>query len=142
MIVIATVPRCTREFWAAEFLHAIYAPTSRKNLLVLVAWQTGEGTAAHYNPLATTHNYGRPSKPYNTAGVQNFTCFCDGVYASKRTLLQAVPGYVKIIAALRDGDHNAHDTSRLIEASPWGTHRVPIDAVIAGYNTYSMYRIG
>lgn len=48
-------------------------------------WARNEGTAARFNPLASTLKWGA-STPFNSAGVQNYASFSDGVAATKATL--------------------------------------------------------
>jgi hypothetical protein len=92
-------------------------PTALNNHVSLVGWMAGEGTAAKFNPLATT----RPepgSTPFNTVPVQNYVSWEQGVKATVDTLKNG--RYAAILACLR-----AHDVAAVtlaaVDASDWGT---------------------
>jgi peptidoglycan hydrolase CwlO-like protein len=71
--------------WAALLLSKLGAPQCQDNLTVLVAWQVAEGTAAVYNPLATTHDM-PGSTAFNSVGVRNFPSLEVGLQATVETL--------------------------------------------------------
>lgn len=74
---------------------------------------------AHFNPFNTTKRIpGSSTVPGNTAGVQDYGSFYDGVYAAAATLRERP--YSNVLADLR---HNV-PPSQLIETwnrTPWGT---------------------
>ena len=71
--------------WAQSFLNNLGAPVTRNNLVLVVAWETAEGTLATWNPLATTIDM--PSATvYNTSGVRNYTTKQQGIDATIKTL--------------------------------------------------------
>jgi hypothetical protein len=105
--------------WAALLLSELGAPRCQDNLTVLVAWQVAEGTAAAYNPLATTH-YMPGSTAFNSVGVRNFSSVEVGLQATVETLRvpMASYGYDAIVHHL---EHCAPATSTAmaINASSW-----------------------
>jgi hypothetical protein len=103
--------------WAKAFLGAIHAPTSRDNLVVMVAWQTQEFTEARWNPLATT--YPMPgASTYNGSGVKNYVSLDQGLSATQRTLQQPGFGYESILIDLaRSADDMT--TADAIRDSAW-----------------------
>lgn len=109
----------TYEGWARLFLAAIGAPDCGDNLLVVVAWQTQESTAARFNPLATTHSMAGATN-FNSVGVKNYMSVQQGVRASVETLTggAASYGYESILSSLR-GCSPAAATARWINASAW-----------------------
>jgi peptidoglycan hydrolase CwlO-like protein len=105
--------------WAGRFLDSLGAPTCRDNLVVVIAWQANEFTAARWNPLATTHRM-RRSTGFNKVGVQNYVSMTQGLRASEQTLMggAASYGYGAILGSLgRCAD--ATSTAEAIRASAW-----------------------
>ena len=105
--------------WAALFLSRIDAPLCRDNLVVVVAWEVAEGTAAAHNPLATTHDM-PGSTDFNSVGVQNFPTVEAGLEATMATLLNGLTiyGYGAILDALKRCA-SARTTAEAINASSW-----------------------
>ena len=105
--------------WAQRFLDAIGASSCRDNLVVVVAWQANEFTAARWNPLATTHVM-RGSTSFNDVGVQNYRSLAQGIRASEQTLLGGSPSY-RYAAILDDlrACAGALTTAGSINASSW-----------------------
>ncbi len=128
--------------WASSFLTALGAPTSRDNLVAVVAWEAAEGTMATWNPLATT--IAMPGATvYNSHGVKNYRSREQGIEASIMTLRRPGHGYEAIIASLRSGAE-AMDTGRAINRSDWcrgcagGTYVIGfIPAVEQYYDRYA-----
>lgn len=95
--------------WAQATLVAIGAPSDpgtdagKRNISFLEAWKKAEGTAAAYNPLATTLT-APGSSDFNTTGVQNYATANDGIAATAKTLLA---GYPHIVGTLRAADPGA-----------------------------------
>lgn len=103
--------------WAKVFLGAIRAPAARNNLVVMVAWQAAEYTAARWNPLATT--YPMPGATmFNSSRVRNYVSLQQGIEATIRTLRHRGYGYEAILSNLA---RNAEPmtTARAINASRW-----------------------
>ena len=127
--------------WAQSFLTALGAPTSRGNLVAVIAWEAAEGTMATWNPLATT--IAMPGNTvYNSHGVKNYRSKEQGIEASIMTLGRPGHGYDAIVASLRSGAE-AMETGRAINRSDWcrgcagGTYVVGfIPAVERYYDRY------
>ncbi len=105
--------------WAHLLLARLGAPTCRDNLTVIVAWEVAEGTAAAYNPLATTHDYPGATE-FNAVGVKNYPSLEAGLQATIETLRlgAATHGYGAILAGL-EGCASAEVTAAAINASDW-----------------------
>lgn len=123
----------TRGLFAREVLRELGYPKTAKNMVALLAWQEGEGTRARNNPLATTKAWPRATA-FNSVGVKNYATFCDGVLATVATLKLAP--YHAIRVALQAGT-SVHAAAHAIEASPWGTQRVPWRPVAANVEQYA-----
>ena len=128
--------------WAQSFLTALGAPTSRGNLVAVIAWEAAEGTMATWNPLATTIKM-PGNTVYNSHGVKNYRSKEQGIEASIMTLGRPGHGYDAIVASLRSGAE-AMETARAINRSDWcrgcagGTYVVGfIPAVERYYDRYS-----
>jgi hypothetical protein len=80
--------------------HDPNTPQGRANITFLEAWRKAEGTAARYNPLATTLR-STGSTDFNSVGVQNYATPNDGIAATVATIRS---GYPHIVAMLRAGD--------------------------------------
>lgn len=105
--------------WADLFLSRIDAPLCRDNLVVVVAWQVAEGTAAAHNPLATTHDM-PGSTEFNGVGVQNFPTVEAGLEATVATLHNGATtyGYGAILDALARCA-SVRTTAEAINTSAW-----------------------
>ena len=105
--------------WAALLLSSLGAPQCQDNLTVLVAWQVAEGTAAAYNPLATTHDM-PGATAFNSVGVRNFPSVEVGLQATVETLQLPVAsyGYGAILYDLAQCAP-ATTTAMAINASSW-----------------------
>jgi peptidoglycan hydrolase CwlO-like protein len=103
--------------WAGSFLTALGAPSSRDNLVAVIAWQAAEGTMATWNPLATTKAM-PGATVYNSHGVKNYRSKEQGIEASIMTLRLPNRGYEPIIASLR-ASAEAMETGRAINRSLW-----------------------
>ncbi len=103
--------------WAQSFLTALGAPTSRGNMVAVIAWEAAEGTMASWNPLATT--IAMPGNTvYNSHGVKNYASLEQGIEASIMTLGRPGHGYDAIVASLKAGAE-AMETARAINRSDW-----------------------
>jgi hypothetical protein len=103
--------------WAAAFLGRIGAPVARNNLVVMVAWETAEYTAARWNPLATTYPM-TGSTMFNSSRVRNYLSLSQGLDATIATLRAPGYGYDAILAGLaRNADPMT--TAQAINASRW-----------------------
>jgi hypothetical protein len=103
--------------WAKDFLTKLGMPVTSENVKAVVAWQKAEGTAAKFNPLATTQPWDGATK-FNSVGVRNFATYQDGVDANVKVITNGL--YENVLAALRAGD-SAEKVAQAIAASPWGT---------------------
>ena len=93
------------------------AGVTQNNLVVMVAWQSAEGTTATWNPLATT--YSMPgATDFNSVGVKNYTSLQQGLQAIARTLEAPGHGYEQIIAGLQ-ASSDPTVTAGAINASDW-----------------------
>jgi hypothetical protein len=109
----------TYESWANGFLDRLDAPRCPDNLLVVVAWETSESTAAAFNPLATTHAM-EGTTDLNSVGVKNYVSLEQGLDASRDTLTGGADayGYGWIVDSLR-ACAPAETTAAAINASAW-----------------------
>jgi hypothetical protein len=105
--------------WARAFLTTIGAPRCGDDLLLVVAWETQESTAALYNPLATTHDMDGATT-FNGSGVKNYTSFAQGVQAAADTLITGSPsnGYQAVLDGLR-ACASADSVATSIRDSAW-----------------------
>lgn len=91
-------------------------------------WAKWEGTAARFNPLATTNHWGK-STQFNSADVQNFATIADGVAALAATLDphgEGLPGWVDHFPTIRQVITNQTMTENerwrvVAELQKWGT---------------------
>lgn len=104
--------------WARDFLTKAGLPITAENVRAVEAWQQAEGTAAKFNPLATTQGGFAGSTNFNSVGVKNFVSYQDGIEANVKVLNNGL--YPNIIAALKKGD-SALDVALAIKNSPWGS---------------------
>jgi len=109
----------TYEAWANGFLDRLGAPRCDENLLIVVAWETSESTAAAFNPLATTHAM-EGATAMNSVGVKNYVSLDQGLDASRDTLTGGAGsyGYAAIVDDLR-ACAPAESTAAAINASAW-----------------------
>lgn len=128
--------------WASSFLGSLGAPTSRNNMIAVVAWEASEGTQATWNPLATTKDMPGATR-YNSHGVKNYKSKEQGVEASILTLRLPNRGYSPVISRLKAGA-KAMETAEAIRDSLWcsgcagGTYVVGfIEAVTRYYDRYA-----
>ena len=119
-------------------------PRCPENKIVGVAWEVNEGTAAAWNPLATTYDMPGATK-YNSVGVKNYVGLGQGTDASRLTIERGytIYGYGEIVRRL-DRCAPPMKTARAIKQSSWcpgctGGHYVTglIRQVKADYGTYA-----
>jgi hypothetical protein len=105
--------------WAELLLSQLGAPICQDNLIAVVAWESAEGTAAAYNPLATTHDF-QGATDFNTVGVKDYPSLGAGIQATIDTLVLGSPtyGYGAVIASLMSCA-TAESTAAAINASSW-----------------------
>ena len=99
-----TMPAEERLEFAKGILAGLGAPETEENLEILLSWMHAEGTAARFNPMATTYtnpNITSTPLPGNTAGVQEYQSWAEGVVATTQTLL--LDHYTRIVELLREG---------------------------------------
>jgi hypothetical protein len=104
--------------WAKDFLTRINMPVTSENVRAITAWEKAEGTAARFNPLATTQGGFPGATKFNSVGVKNYVSYEDGLAANAKVIQNGL--YGNILAALRNGN-DAMAVARAIKASPWGT---------------------
>jgi peptidoglycan hydrolase CwlO-like protein len=127
--------------WAAKFLSALGAPVSRRNLVVMVAWESAEGTDASWNPLATTYDIAGATM-FNSVGVKNYPSLAVGIQATIGTLQGTSHGYEHIVAGLM-ASKDPMVTGGAINASDWcygcsgGQYVIELIPVVEKY--YSKY---
>jgi hypothetical protein len=105
--------------WAELLLSRLGGPICQDNLIAVVAWESAEGTAAAYNPLATTHDV-PGATDFNSVGVKNYPSLGDGIRATIDTLVLGSPtyGYGAVLAGLSTCAP-AESTAAAINASSW-----------------------
>ena len=115
----------TPEGFFRAVLKSIGAPITDNNLAVLRAWSLGEGTAAKFNPFATTRASGYSGDTaFNSFGpngqyhVLNFASFDAGVKATADTLKQSNFQTIRNLLML---NAPAARTTQAIDSSAWGT---------------------
>ena len=87
--------------WATLLLTQLGSPTCQDNLTVIVTWEVAEGTAAAFNPLATTHDFPGVTD-FNSVGVKNYPTLSAGLQATIETLRlgETSHGYDAILSGL------------------------------------------
>lgn len=125
-----------------DFAHALLQymglPDTSQNVEALVAWAAAEGgnwnNTASFNPFNTT--LGMPGSRVmaggNTAGVQAYTSWQQGLAATAQTLQGGA--YRGIIAALRQGNDPGAVANAVVN-SPWGTHTISLASAGTYANT-------
>jgi peptidoglycan hydrolase CwlO-like protein len=105
--------------WAELLLSRLGGPICQDNLIAVVAWESAEGTAAAYNPLATSHDV-PGATDFNSVGVKNYPSLGDGIRATIDTLVLGSPtyGYGAVLASLSTCGA-AESTGAAINASSW-----------------------
>lgn len=104
--------------WRQQFLRAIQAPLTAENVKALNAWARSEGTAAKFNPLATTEPAPGASS-FNSVGVKNYPTQQEGIQATAETLLNGK--YNRVLSLFRSGKASAAQIAEAVGQSPWGT---------------------
>jgi hypothetical protein len=110
-------------------------PMNLYNIEGLVCWMVAEGGTAAWNPLNTTQPMpGSSPLPGNTAGVQEYTSYAQGIDATIKTLLNG--NYAVVLESLRRGWKPWALLMR-VQRTPWGTHIGDgsvddVDAFVAG----------
>lgn len=123
--------------WARVVISQLGVPDTSANEQALVAWAATEGgnwhNTARFNPLGTTLQL--PGSTVmaggNSAGVQSYTSWQQGVQATVQMLQQA--NMSNILAALRSGN-DAAAVAHAVGSSPWGTP--DFSASIGGLQSY------
>ncbi len=105
--------------WARDFLTKLNMPITSENVRAITAWEQAEGTAAHFNPLATTQSGYAGETQFNRVGVKNYAAYQDGIDANVRAITNG--RYTNILSALQAGN-SAVSVAQAIANSPWGTH--------------------
>jgi hypothetical protein len=105
--------------WARDFLTRLNMPITNDNVRAVAAWEQAEGTAARFNPLATTQSGFQGETRFNSVGVKNYATYDDGINANVRAITNGL--YGNVLDALRAGN-SAERVGQAIADSPWGTH--------------------
>lgn len=134
----------TYEQWAIAFLDEVNAPNCESNRIAMLAWEANEGTAAVFNPLATTY-FLKGSTKFNSVGVRNYLSLAQGVKAQRLTLEKGSKSYdYGPILDKLDACAPPLATAKAIRASSWcsgcssGQYVTGlIDDVRNGYKTYA-----
>jgi hypothetical protein len=116
--------------WAKDFLTRLNAPITSENMRAITAWEQAEGTAARFNPLATTQGGFSGETNFNSVGVKNYASYADGLDANVKVINNGL--YSNILAALQRGD-DAHAVAQAITNSPWGTGAL-VDKILSAQN--------
>lgn len=116
--------KTTRGQFAVHLLSKIGDPRMNETrMLMLMAWMQAEGDAGRFNPLNATWQM-TGSTTFNSAGVQNYVSFDQGVAATALTLNYGAKhdeyGYKPIRHALNVGSRPSVGLAA-VEASSWGT---------------------
>jgi len=104
--------------WARDFLTELGKPITAENVKAITAWEQAEGTAASFNPLATTQSGFAGETRFNSVGVKNYATYQNGLDANVHALTNG--RYANILAALSAGN-SATAVAQAIANSPWGT---------------------
>jgi hypothetical protein len=123
VIGVVQAKEYTPQTFAEALLTAIGAPVTKMTVADIMSWETAEGghwaNSAKYNPLNTTWqlNGSSPMKN-NSAGVQSFKSWNDGITATVKTLTNG--HYQQIIEELQRG--GSLEFGQVVSNSPWGTN--------------------
>jgi len=109
-----------------SFIRAVLAdlgaPDTQADVTSLASWFPHEGTAAAYNPMAST--LPEPgSTVFNYDGVQNYVSASQGAHATAATLANG--DYPLIVAALRSGAGLCGNSSLAGEFLTWSGNGYP-----------------
>jgi hypothetical protein len=106
-----------RERWAVDFLRELgNEQPSADTIAFVVAWQAEEGTAARYNPLATSQDM-EGATLFNSHGVKNYATYEQGIEATVKTLSYSYTGYADVLEGLRT--NNPALALSGLSSSPW-----------------------
>lgn len=129
---VAAAPQDAREAWAVDVLARLGNTQPDADMVAfVVAWQAGEGTAAAFNPLATT----QPA-PGDTCfnylsgrcGVRNYPDYETGMRATVETITNGY--YPNILAGLQTNDPERALND--VELGVWGTGGANVRALYRG----------
>jgi len=123
------IPGLSRWAYAKDVLGALNAPDTDPNVIGLLAWMKAEGGSAKFNPMNTTQ-HAQGSTDYNSAGVQSYKTWDDGVNATVATLTNG--RYGAVVDAIR-GDRGPQAVAQAVGRSPWGTNGQLMGEVAAGW---------
>jgi hypothetical protein len=113
--------------FAHDLLTRLGLPQTSDNMRALVAWQSAEGTAAAFNPLATTRSSGQPGESqFNSVGVKNFGTYDAGLQTTIAALQNGL--YGPILGALQQGN-SAQAVAQAVANSRWGTGQAILRAL-------------
>lgn len=120
-----------------ECFKRVSVPPNGKTLTFFVAWCAFENTMALNNPCATEKHYGN-SYDFNSAGVQNYPTWQDGVDAWVLTIENGY--YDNLLKVLRKSTSSPRAMLNALDNAPWGSHPNTIlyEIVEKDYNRYNI----
>ncbi len=127
----------TRGGWAKRLCNTFDLEASQRRLNAIVSWETAEGTAARFNPLATTRRL-PGSTNFNSVGVQEYPHLPEGLTATRLTLEESGHGYEPILDALED-NLPAKDILLAVANSAWGTGWLALTVLPYVKESYELY---
>ena len=110
-----SLPSDPHEAWAVDLLSRLgNREPSADTISFVVAWQEGEGTAAQFNPLATTQP-ADGATCFNSVCVRDYTSYEQGLQATVETITNG--RYPRTLAGLVNNQPIVDDG----ELGTWGT---------------------
>ena len=104
--------------WASAFLRKASLPGTACDQAAVVAWIGAEGSNPAWRNLLDSTMPEPGSRPVNSAGVQAYTTWRQGLRANAATIRNGY--YPGILAALEAGG-DAQAVADAVAQSPWGT---------------------
>lgn len=124
--------------WAQDLLTALGDPLTQSNIGYLEAWQHAESPSGYgYNPLGTEQT-APGSTNANSAGVQAFQSWAQGISATVATFT-GYAGNSKLLALLKKGNAT---TAQLDAAQRQGSWATGGESSIAGPGTSTAFTYG
>jgi hypothetical protein len=120
-----------------ECFKRVSVPANGKTLTFFVAWCAFENTQALNNPCATEERFGN-STDFNSAGVQNYPTWQDGVDAWVLTITNGF--YNNLLKVLRKSTSTPRAMLNALDNAPWGSHpnTVLYELVEKEYDKYNV----
>lgn len=119
--------------WAEALANDLGNPAPAPETIQWInAWIQAEGTAATYNPLATSQPMPGSTR-FNEDNVQEYLSIEDGIAATVITLQSDHAGYADIAEGIRTNDIQRAQSG--LERSPWGTQADNVAEIYNGTPT-------